>query len=786
MTDRRRRGAQPARIARTCLHGLLLAGVPAAARPTPVPDEPVPVQIDAAPPQEGAGPTDPASEAASHQPPPIDSDAAGAGDIVVTALRRSTTLQNTPISIAALGGELLDRKAARDFIDVAASVPGFTIRDNGPGQRRPVIRGIQGAGEAQVGTYYDEFPITSSPGATNDAGRFAPDIKLVDVERVEVLRGPQGTLFGSGSEGGTLRVVTNKPDLSKIGGSAGALSSFTEKGGSTVNVEGAINVPLVEDVAGLRLVGYAGRSDGFIDNVTLGRNNTNQSRYAGVRASGRIEPASGLRMDLFALYQTFHADAGNAAIRQLGDLKSNLPAYDPLDDTVQLYGVTAQYKTRIATFVGNLSYYRRDLDFNFLFPNLAIPSTSPVRLGTGIVQQPETSKSKTYELRAQSPDTASALTWTVGGFHQDRDALVRSRAPFATSTGVPSDTLPLFQDRFVRTRLGQSAVFGEANLTLFRSLTATVGLRWFTYDVQSLQATLIAGGGTVPSNAGAYGGAAPFRQSGLTKKFAASYKMDRDVLVYVLRSEGYRPGGANQTVSPLIPAGFGSDDVANYEAGLKSQWFNRRLTVNADYYHIDWNGIQVSGSTPDGLFRFTTNAGQAKVDGFEVEVSGRPAPTLDLGLTYGHVAARLSRDQPFIRGVPRRGLAGDRIPAVPADSINLSAENSFVVNDGLMIRLRGEAQHVAGSQNNLHPTLTSTMTGEDTGVLDPYFARYPGYTTYDVRLTFDLGKVTVQGFLRNLTDERGVTYVFIDNFRPAGYTYYIQPRTIGINANVKF
>jgi len=707
-------------------------------------------------------------------------------EIVVTALRRTTSLQETPISIAAVGGELLQEKGAKDLIDIAASVPGFTMRDNGPGQRRPVIRGIQGAGEAQVGTYYDEFPVSSSPGATNDAGRFAPEIKLVDIDRVEVLRGPQGTLFGGGSMGGTLRIVTNKPNLDEWSGSIGSQVGFVSHGGTDMSINGAVNIPIAPGLAGLRLVGYAGRADGFIDNVTLGDKGINRSDYAGGRASLRVEPTSSLTLDLFALYQKYHTDAGNAVIASLGDLKSNLPAYDPLTDEVQLYGATAQWKTKFATIVGNFSYYQRNLDFTFLFPNLPIPRSSPTTLGTGIVQQPETSRAKTYELRAQSPDDKSALVWTIGAYHQDRDALTYSLLPFAAATGHPSPTLPHYQDRSIKTTLAQTALFGELSYTLWDRLTATAGIRWFDYKVTSLQATTIAAGGIIPANPGVYTGAAPFKQSDTTTKFGLSYKIDRDLMLYVLRSEGFRPGGANQNVSPLIPPGFGSDSVTNYEVGIKSQWFDRRLTLNADYYHLIWDNMQVAGSTPDGLFRFTTNAGQAKVDGIELELSGRPTPSLELGLTYGHVNARLTKDQPFVPGVPRRGLKGDKVPAVADNSLNLSAEKSFIVSDDLTVRLRGEAQYVAGSQNNLHPTLVSTVTGTDTGITDPYFARYPGYTTYDLRLTFDFAKYTIQAFAMNLTDKRGTTFIFVDNFRPAGYSYYIRPRTIGLSASMKF
>jgi outer membrane receptor protein involved in Fe transport len=253
-------------------------------------------------------------------------------EVVVTALRRDTELQRTPVSVAAVSADTLSQTHALDFIDFAASIPGFTILDNGPGERRPIIRGIESAGEAEVGIYYDEFPITSTPGATNDAGRFTPDIKLIDVQQVEVLRGPQGTLFGAGSEAGTIQTIFNKPELSEYSGAVAADFANVSHGTHNVMVNGVVNIPMIAGTLGMRLAGYQIDDSGFINNVALGIRGINRGYTNGGRAAVRYEPTDRLTLDLLALYHRAHYDAGNQAIAALGDLESNVPAYDPLDD----------------------------------------------------------------------------------------------------------------------------------------------------------------------------------------------------------------------------------------------------------------------------------------------------------------------------------------------------------------------------------------------------------------------------------------------------------------------
>ena len=719
-------------------------------------------------------------------------------EVVVTALRRDTQLQKTPVSVAALSGDALAQTGARDFIDFAASVPGFTILDDGPGERRPVIRGIEGAGEGEVGIYYDEFPITSTPGATNDAGRFTPDIKLVDVQQVQILRGPQGTLFGAGSEGGTIQTLLHKPELTDYSGSLSADVGDVSHGGQNVDVNGMVNVPIVTDVLGVRLVGYQINTSGFIDNTVLGVNDINRGQTNGGRVAIRYQPASDFTIDVLAAYHHAHYDAGNEANASLGDLQSNVPAYDPLDDTVRLFGGTARYSFKLAVLTVNASAFRRDLDFNFTFPGLSIPWTYSTAqglapyaageptVGNANVQQPQNTRASTYEVRLNAPDPAAAFQWTLGGFGQDRNAYARSRIPFVSAAGEPDPAYPLFQDRTILSTLEQWAAFGELSYLFFDKLTVTAGGRWETFSASNATAYLINTGGSPGTDT--YTGR-DFSSSKLIKRFNLSDQLTANLMGYVTYSEGFRAGGANQAVAnePTVPYGYAPDTVKNYEGGFKSQWLDRTLTVNADYYHMDWNDIQVQGTTPDGLFRFTTNAGAARSDGVELEVHERPTRNFDLGLTYGWTFARLTRNEPVNPGLTESGYAGDRLPNVPDESLNLSADYTWPLANSLALRFYSSYQYVGRSQNLLSPYLADKVTGAVTTTADPGFAYMAGYSVIDGRVSLQSDRWTLALYANNLTNKRGESNVLWDSpFTPGRYTYYVMPRVIGMSASFRF
>ena len=266
-------------------------------------------------------------------------------EIVVTALKRTSTLQDTPIAISALTSEGLERVGADDFVDFVGSVPGLTLRDNGPGATRPTIRGIASPGEPQVGVYFDEALVVGAPGTTNDAGIRSPELKPFDLERVEVLKGPQGTLYGGGSMGGTLRFITKKPNAEKFEGKISVEGSTVEHGDAGFQVNGMVNIPIIEDQLAVRIVAYKRDDPGFIDNVAYGEDDINDVDTEGGRVSIRWTPTDRLTATGTVYYQDQNVGGGfhfNPSID--GDNpKTDAISREPFNDEQVLYNLTLEY-----------------------------------------------------------------------------------------------------------------------------------------------------------------------------------------------------------------------------------------------------------------------------------------------------------------------------------------------------------------------------------------------------------------------------------------------------------
>jgi outer membrane receptor protein involved in Fe transport len=350
--------------------GFLLAGammiVPHMAVAQEVPNQPAPADVSTA------------------EPAPAAGSAVGDGEIVVTALRRNTRIQDTPIAISATSGEALLASGTTSFTELTRTAPSLRIVDGGPGSRRVLIRGITSAGEPTVGVYYDETPVSGSVGTTSDSGGSTPDFRLFDVERAEVLRGPQGTLFGSGSMGGTMRIIFEKPKSDRIEAAFNGNMTAIEGNSPGFSLDGMINLPIVEDKIALRLVGNYSKFAGYVDNVILANDPTatnvidtsadprflrnvkdiNDGESYGGRAMLRMTPTEQLTIDLSASYENVDAplplwrpdfSAANGF-----DFASNMHADNRNEDENRIYNVTARYDFDAFSVTGVTSYFDRD------------------------------------------------------------------------------------------------------------------------------------------------------------------------------------------------------------------------------------------------------------------------------------------------------------------------------------------------------------------------------------------------------------------------------------------
>ena len=797
-------------------------------------------------------------------------------EIFVTATKRQTTLQDTPLSISALTEEGLEQLGVDDFLDFVGSVPGLVLRDNGPGQTRPIIRGLFGIGESQVGVYFDETPVSNAPGTTNDSGRFSPEIKPFDVSRVEVLKGPQGTLYGGGSMSGTIRFILNKPDATEFAAKVNAETSFVNKGGTGYQVNGMANIPLIKDVLALRVVGYRRYDAGFIDNVILDRSNINDVDTIGGRIAVRWTPGDSFTLTGTAHIQDqqvgggFHfiasgADRGtingtpsplspaNGGEGFTSDPRTDIGAEEPFPDKLGLYNLTLENDFGWANLLYSLSYFERDAEFRFYNDfDGDLDLTPPYGFQPFLSLQPLYSELTTHELRLTSAGSGR-LDWTVGAFYQKRaadsvgsvtvlnadgsipDGLTSDRTAASTTTGEL-----YFLDRTIASFLEQRALYGELSFHINDRLTLTGGIRIFDIKTGSdvLRRVDFAqgmGGNLCPRADSAATVACTTSTKGdgdgETFRFNLSYQLSDNALVYGQFAQGYRAGGANINSSVVnigssqdeqlgnVPESYEADTVDSYEIGIRSTWFDQRLTLNAAAYTMDWKDIQLQGRDAAGLFSFVLNGQAAKVEGFEIELNANITSYLRFQAGIGYTKAKLDGDGPFNRssnlafggtdanpgdGAMVRhsvsGKDGDPIPNVPELTYNLAVELSRHFSSGWRGSIFLNYVYTDESASDFNPFLIAptgtsgddlAQVGDVSGYRNPNYSKDQGdYGIFDLRFGLESEKRgwNVFIFIENLFDERGITQVFVDGQfrRSPGYSFTERPRTLGFTVSKKF
>jgi iron complex outermembrane receptor protein len=562
-------------------------------------------------------------------------------------------------------------------------------------------------------------PLTGPAGTTADASSTSADVNLFDAERVEVLRGPQGTLYGSGSMGGTLRVILNKPDSTKYSGAVEAQGTATHDGGTGYSVKGMVNVPLIEDKLAARLVLYEAEQGGYIDDVLLKKKDINDQHSTGGRLMLGFTPTDDITINASGLFQKTTLDGQNSWYRSLGekDYSTNARVIAPTEDNLRVYNVTGKWELGFATLTGTSSYYKwtllRNSDYSPTLSGSRANATScrnyiaggPPATGTapacttaqmaqytayadsrtpGALYQPMGLTSWNHELRMNGSLFADKIDWTAGVYYEDRSDYIESEVAKAdAATGIinPSD---LTAWRHVGTETKQTAFFGEITYKPIEKLSLTGGIRRFNYDKTVSGQVLISNFITQSY----VGPAAQVDASadGWVSKVNVSYQVTSDVMVYGLAAKGFRPGGANN-IPGLATAllAYQPDSLWNYEAGVKSQWFDRRLTVNAAAYQIDWSNMQISATSANGAFSYLTNAGKARIKGFEIEAIARPMRGLTLNATAAFVDAKLTEDQAnstiLITG--STGLRGDEFPNVADFSGSAAAEYTWPITGDL-------------------------------------------------------------------------------------------------------
>ncbi len=701
-------------------------------------------------------------------------------EIVVTSRKRSESMMDIPMSINVVSEGLIEKMGASNYTDLLASVPSLTAYQNGPGRTRLVIRGVantsSGANDNDtqnqetVGIYLDEIPI--STGALN------PELGLFDLERVEVLRGPQGTLYGAGSMTGTIRLVSKKPNLREFEGKVDASLSTINKGSENYDVKALVNIPVVEDRFALRTSAYYEKNGGYIDNVLTGEKDINHGRAVGARVSARLQLSEAFTAD-FSFFHHDYSDNGRPEDLDHTPLFSrDYPSNDGYDDEMQIYNLTLNYDLGWGEIVSSTSYFdrkvvnRRSLDLLFeTLPPQIVPHELIDTTDTDVFVQ---------EIRLAS-QTESPLQWTVGAYLDKKDVLYLNTFPVpgadailgdSSNFGAPKDHLYYgYDDLEVKTY----ALFGEAYYT-WDKFTFTAGLRYFNWkqDIEFYQSGLFNGGANSdvrPQNT----------VDGVNPKFNISYQINDDNLVYVQMAKGFRYGGINGAIPEAVCADelaqvereggdtrfFNPDKTWNYEIGSKNTLADGRVTLNASYFHIKWQDMQTSRGFECG-FGFKENVGEATSQGIELELNARVTENLSLYLGGTYINSELAQD------VPNLGAEeGDKAPFVPEFAFNTSADYVRPLTDTMDGFIWANVQYV-GERN-------SHFSDDDAN-----FRAMDGYFVSNLRVGTRWDNLELSVFANNLFDGRGVIRAMRRPPFDPDATIKVEPRTIGVSLRANF
>ncbi len=764
--------------------------------------------------------------------------------IIVTAQKRETALQDVPFSVAAASEAQIRTSGAANIVDLSRNFAGLTITDLGPGQSQVAIRGIS-AGQVvrdqpgvkeSVGVYLDESAIS--------VALFTPDLDLFDLERFEVLRGPQGTLFGAGSSAGTVRYITRQPKLGEFEGAAevgGYTGTDTDWGGG---IKGMINVPMGQTTA-LRAVGYYNDMAGFIDSYYPGRGvreDVNSGQKTGARVALLIQPNDMISITPRIVYQKLETDGYPRidAYNILGNpYTTTQPAVNPgrrgqvtqfregIDDELTLTDLKLEFGFGAVTLTSVSSYTDRDLTVLRDATQLTGSVTLSLSGATGVPLTPAdvrlnaplydrtALKSFSQELRLAS-DGGGAFEWLVGAFYQDIDRdygqdlptpgydalLTRLGLPPSAGFNAPPDT-PYYSK--VPYSFRQYAAFGEGTLHFNDQWSLTGGLRY--YDFKEDRRLTFAG---VFADMGYTNQPGSTDSDGFSPRVILSFKPDSDVLLTAQVARGFRLGGINDPLNVTLCSGddlvtyggqptFKDENVLNYELGAKTLLADRRVTLNASLFYSDIKDLQVIADAGSCSSRIVLNA-KAEAVGAELELFARPDEHWDLGLSATYVQAEITESRLNASGVPIAGIRdGNRLPTSPEFQAAASATYSWPFSTSLDAFVNFTFQHVGSSYTQLADQEPPTgcvgcagapgffAFGSPTISQFTFEPELPSYELGNLRLGVKTGAWEAAAYVNNLWDERALLSLDRERGFRARVGYLTNmPRTYGVSLRMNF
>jgi outer membrane receptor protein involved in Fe transport len=740
-------------------------------------------------------------------------DPTGLEEIVVTAEKRESTVQKTPISMTAISEAELQARGLSDFRSIAQETPGVSMKTSGPGQTEFEMRGLTATGgfSPTVGFYVDDAPLTAPAQAAQ--GKVVIDPDLYDVNRVEVLRGPQGTLYGAGSMGGTIKLVTNQPQLNTVAMSAQTTDSGTDGGGFNYGGSAMLNLPLGQDVAAVRFVGTYKYTSGYIDRIVadpfplptnggLTRGDVAaapvQARYSDVNweelQGGRVtlllKLGDNLTITPGLMYQKISLGGAGTVDDPPGNVYAHYQPFniaEPLEDNFSIYTLNVKYHFDWADLTSATAKWNRHdeqtqdisetMQALFGFPSYTIAGGG---IGAGAQEETDFTDQISEEIRLASNGTGP-FEW-LGGFFFSRfnsNTTSLSNYPglenFFGTTDLISVGEPI--------EITQRALFGEMSYKITDALKGTLGLRYYRYSsteetINSGLASIAGGPGTVLE----YGSA---NNKGFNPKVNVAYTVSDDVLLYTTAAKGFRPGGPNSPV-PLsgpvqcltgpgnlqslgltsAPNQFNPDNVWSYEVGEKARTLGNRFQINSAVYYESWTDVQQLVDPSCG-FGFTANAGSATIYGSEIEMIANLSSAWSVSQNIGTTHATFDHTVEATNTVK-----GQKLLDVPDLTANTAVIFSTPVSDTYNFNARATYSYVGPMQD---------ITYERNNLA--------GYALVSARAGVASDRFSATLFATNLANKFAIltnNTAQTVNIPSVNRWVVTQPRTIGVDLQVRY
>jgi outer membrane receptor protein involved in Fe transport len=716
------------------------------------------------------------------------SDVDSLEEIIVTATKRAERALDVAASISVIGAAELERMHVTSLQDLAAIAPGLVIQSGGsPGQTSIILRGLPALSSGSlVATVIDEVAVGSSASWVEEQ-IFELDMLPYDIERIEILRGPQGTLYGANSMGGVLKYVTKDPSLTKSELQVGA-DTFGIKGGGVPGggARGSWSTPLIEGTLAVRVSLYDQESPGYIANPVRGLHHENTLAQHGGRLAMLWQPATDLTVKLQGIYQRIDS-AGDAVVFAAlrgsprdpfyrpgnwlgGDLTYSHAVPEPFSSDVKFVSDTLEWHTAFADLVSVTAYSDKVVAqiqdwssvIGYLQPILDPSVTSTLNRA----RYQATVKKVSQEVRLAS-QSGQRLEWLAGVYYTDERATNDQYLDALDNQLKLIPSLNPFVAAHIPSSYTEAALFGSLTYRITDRFDLTGGMRWLRnrqlVDQEVLPGVYIPGSHSQARSA----------ETPKTYAFSARYHPWPDAMVYLRVASGYRPGTPNLVVPgyPEITAQSNSDTMVNYEIGIKSEFMNRKASLDLAVFKINWSDLQIDIQTSDGRISYVVNAGKVTSEGFEVAATYWPTDAIHLAVNAAYADAFATE------AVPAASIfLGTRLPASPKWT-------AAATIDCRLADLNQWTPHVSGSWRYIAAQYSTLSTAP------PPVGLMPGYWWVDIDLRMTKGRYDFSLYAKNLFDKRAFSSGGPGTDNTTGASSFggvpIQPRVVGLDVRVR-